>query len=137
MRKIKRHTILKNKRIFVSYKHHKKRSKPFMKQLKNMSKLDINKIKGYLGTGCLVIPNIYIDMEWRPDPYSIDQNNQVLAWLKVGSAKLILKPIDSCDLNAMSYKTILGLYENHYDIHGLIDLGLAVDYNLIKKQFDI
>ncbi len=76
-------------------------------------KPNIHHIKGYLGTNC-----------------PVTGSDSVMDMLS-GESRLILKPIESCDLNKMSYKTIMGLYENHYDIHGLIGLGFAVDFKLV------
>jgi len=38
-----------------------------------------------------------------------------------------------CDILSMDYWVIQKLYEWHFDIHGLIETGLAIDINTLKQ----
>ena len=42
--------------------------------------------------------------------------------------------MSGCEIDRMPYLSILACLENHYDIFGLIDAGLAIDINTIWKQ---
>jgi hypothetical protein len=79
------------------------------------------------------------------NPVRVVTEDNTMIDVMLNQIKLVLLPLSDLDddentpefLQDCTYSFVVYLIENHYDVFGLIDKGLAVDYNTVFPKSDV